>query len=96
MKRLSGLLIKHKDKKSEMEVPLIYPADPYGDGDIITNATALDLHPDAEAGAQNTATSFANTRSSISTLTSSIKKVAVAAASSLTKTKQPEEEPPLI
>ena len=75
-----------KDKHSEMEVPLIYPAqDPDENvGDIIINATALDLHPDAEAGAKNPA-------STLSKLTSSL----VAASSSLTKTKQPEEEPPL-
>ena len=91
MKKLSGLLKslnKDKDKDSEMEVPLIYPEDPYGDGDIITNATALDLHPDAEAGAKNPAPT-------VSRFTSSLNLSLGKLASSLTKTKQPEEEPPL-
>ena len=98
-KKISNLFKSTNNDSGLTETLLAYPASDTDQGDIIDNATvvskSLDHHPKAEAGAQNTATSFANTRSSISTLTSSIKKVAVAATSSLTKTKQLKEEPPL-
>lgn len=77
-----------KDKHSEMEVPLmIYPvehSDEFYGKDIIINATAVDSHPNAEAGA-----GAKNTASKLSKLTSSL----VAVASSFTKTRQSKEEP---